>query len=576
MISERKGPTRSEQTNQLIDLCQGVLDGRGSLEAMTQFLSQREEGLAQARADYLKNVSDEGERFAIEWADSIQLVVDGFDLYAAALATVRSYLSNQRPEALRQGIEELTRATERLLLALDFYDNRYMTTGPSDAPFINTLYRATEAVSRGEMPRENFQRLMAETHSFAERCIEELAAKAPPEIPADAVDRIRVGYQQFLDAIIEIEKFLTDSDHAHFQTGIAMAEQSQAAMKDGLETWRKESFEAGPTTSPIANTYVQAAAMMKQGKLDRAFFEQSLDRLDQHLNEVRRGFESLCRVPTESALIQEEIPRVLEAFDTHEEANAAYRRFLTSNNPADLDEGTEKLIAAMRQLDESKVALDRQSEQQGKIMCPRCFVANESYARVCASCGAGLPRVEHLQEKSSTFDMGEGGQVDADQEVVITENMARLIKESNLVLEGKITPEEYESTLQWMEGLLDNGERGLAAQPYVNPQAFPESERKKVEYESRLVEETKDMLREGIENARLGVQELRGFLVDGDQQHLIDGLRTLFEAQRQVYQVQRIGEVAARSIVSEEGPVSGGLETVRLDDEISVGRERDA
>jgi len=572
MMTERKGPSRSEQTNQLIALCQQVLDGQLGPEGLEPLLSSRETGLVQAREDFFRNANSEGQEFALRWADSITAVLDRFDAYGAALGSIREFMRSRRKEQLQEGMDALATAADALLGAIDAYENRYLIDGPTDNPVLNMLIHTSGAVREGKLPKAEFERIVGETRTYFEGCLKEVT-EPPPGQPQQALDRWKAALTRYLDGVNEMLRFVGDDNGAHLDTGLSMVREAMEMLKEGSDLYKRQ-YEEGPTPSKVANTYIHAAHMMKEGRFDRALFEQGLDQLDKTLRESRQTFESLCNVPTESVVIQEEIPRALEAYDLHEEANAAWRRYLQTNDPADLDEGIQKLTEAATRLETSKAIFEQSSERHGKVMCTKCFAPNENTSRTCVSCGAVLPRVEHLGEMASTFNMSEGGKVSADDDVVITEHLARIIQETNAVAEGKISNERYEETLQWMEGLLDDAERKLAATPFINPEAFPAEEREKVERERDMVEETKGLLREGIENTRYGLQQLRNFTFDGDQQHLIDGLRTVWEASRTVLHVQRIGEVASRNIVDSEGSRPPSFETMPLDDdEIEISKD---
>jgi len=574
MVTERHGPSRSQQTNQLIALCQDVLDGRAAPEVLQQALEAREQGLLAARSDFLQKSTTEGEKFAQDWAEPIQSVLEAFDQYGVALGTARMYLSGRRAEQFNEAMGLLAQAGDALLGALDAYDARFLVYGPTPYPVLNMLINTTDQVRAGTMERAPFARMMAETRTYFTKCIDE-AQGMPADTPREPVARLVQGFRMQVEGITQIERFLEDANPAWLDQGVETSRQAQALISEGFTDLHKQTYESGPTTSPIANTYIAAAKMAREGRYDLEKFEEAVDKLDEHLRDVRRGFEALCQVPTESVMIQEEIPKVLEAFDMHEEANAAFRRFLTSGDPLDIDEGVAKLEESMRRLDASKGHLEQASSQQGKILCTHCFTANEPHERVCQSCNAALPRMEHLIDgANSTFKVGETGAAESTEEPVMTEHLARIIVDTNQVAEGKMSDEQYVETLQWMEAILLDAEQKLAAQPFINPEAFPDDDRDKVRRESAMLEDTKEMLREGIENTRVGLAQLALFLDDRNQEHLIEGLRTIWDASRQVLQVQRIGEMAAKA-VRENEEKSDAAETTRLDDEVELEVERD-
>lgn len=545
MISERQGPTRSTQTNQILALCQAVLDGGGAEADARRAVDERDAALDTSRREFADAVAAdlEADPAAQQWYPFAQTVLAGYDEYKKALGELRDGLK-ARGKPLESAILALTIATERLFLATDAYEARMVSEGPSRFPMQNYLANMTHLVREGTLSREGYSDILDRTRAYFESCLKEMQ-NAPESEPPDAIARLMAAFGQCVDAMTEMQRWLQDGDTAHLDRGLTQLEDGQAACETGFAFHRQQKFAAGPTSSAVANAFISAAQQVKAGHYPVEAFMENVAQLEMHAQRIRKDFESACQVSTTSATIQEEIPRAMEAFDLHDEAIEAYRRFLEHKNPADLDEGNARLIEAMKRLDEAKMTFDSVSEREGKTVCPRCGTLNDPANRVCGQCNAALPRMAGGEHTS--FEIGEGGAVAPGQDYVLTDNMKRVIEETNKIATGDITPDQYRATLRWMEGVVAAGETSLAAQPNLVVDHFPEEEREQAAVEKGLVDETKAMLADGLQRMRGSLKEMEEFLADGDQQHLMTGLRAFWDASQQVYQVQRIGQMAARA-----------------------------
>lgn len=565
-ISERKKPTRSEQTNQLLSLCQGVFDGLVAEQAAREALDAREQQLDVARGEFAEGVAAElaANPDAQQWEPYAQVVLVAFDEYRASLGQLRGAL---RPKgaALEKAMKALIVATERMLLATDAYEARLVSQGTSAHPMQNFLINMTEAVKRGDLSKDGYADILAKGRAYFEKCMNEMR-NAPESEPAQAIAALLAAFGQCRDGITELERYLSDGDTAHLDAGLERLEQGQVAVAEGFALHRTQKFAAGPTSSAVANTFISAAQMVKQGQYPVETFVHDVASLREHLAKVRAGFEGACQAATANTAIQEEIPRAMEAFDLHEEAIEAYLRYVENKVPAELDTGNAKLIEAMKRLDEAKVAFESISESEGKAHCPRCGTLNAVGARMCGSCNAALPWT--ATDATTSFAIGEGGQVDSsEQPFVVTDHMKKVIEDTNRVAAGEITGQQYCATLDWMGRIAREGQASLASLPGLVVESFPEDEQERAQMEKGLIDETCGMLAEAIEALLASLEELRRFVDDGDQEHLIVGLREFWDASQRVHQVQRLGQMASARTGAEGGGdgVAGSAATSAAD-----------
>ena len=560
-ISERQGPTRSEQTNQLLSLCQGVLDGQVSEQALRDALDAREQALVAARREFADGLAaiTEGDGPPPSWEPYAQAVLVGFGENAEALAAIRVGL-RQKGAALEAAMKALVLSTDRLVLATDAYEARLVSEGPSPHPMQNFLINMSEAIKRGDLSKEAYADILGKGRVYFESCMSEMR-NAPAGEPPEAIAALLAAFGQCRDGIAELGRYLSDGDAAHLDSGLEWLEKGQTAVAEGFALHRRQKFAEGPTSSPIANTFISAAQMVKQGQYPVETFENDVAALREHLAKIRAGFEGICQAASSNPAIQEEIPLAMEAFDVHEEAIEAYQRFLEHRNVADLEQGNAKLIEAMKRLDEAKMTFESISESEGKVHCPRCGTLNATGTRVCGACNAALPWL--APGSTTSFAIGEGGEVDSSaQTLVVTDHMKRVIEDTNRVAAGEITGDQYCATLDWMGRLACEGQAGLAATPGLVVESFPEAEQERARAEKDLVDQTREMLTAAMADLQASLDELRRFVDDGDQDHLIKGLREYWDASQRIYQVQRIGEMAARAAGEAPGaPDEGAAES---------------
>lgn len=549
MISERQKPTRSEQTNQLLALCQGAAEGAVEEGVAREAIESREAALETARRQFAEGVEVELESnpAARQWEVFSRVVIVAFDEQRKALAVLKGALRH-KGKALDDAMAGLITATQRLFVATEAYEARLVNEGSSAHPLQNYIVNMTEAYKRGDLARESYDDILRHGRGYFQRCIGEMR-NAPPEEPREAISALEEAFTRCDEGLASLESWAASGDNARLDSGLAAFEEGQAAVQEGFALHRRLRYESGPTSSPIANTFINAARLVAQGQYPLETFKNDLAVLREHLARLRRGFEGACQASTNSSIIQDEIPRAMEALDLHEEAVEAYERYCTTRNPADIETGTTQLVEAIKRLEQSKLIFDQASEREGKVACPRCGALNGGGHRVCGACNAALPWV--ASGATTSFAIQEGGEVDsAAGDLVLTENMYRVINDTNRVAAGEITGEQYAATLDWMAGIVAEGRAALQSTPDLTVDSFPEEEREQAKLEKGLIDETRESLAQAMQSILDSLEELRCFIDDGDQQHLMKGLVEFWEASQQVHRVQRIGEMAARAAES--------------------------
>jgi hypothetical protein len=261
--------------------------------------------------------------------------------------------------------------------------------------------------------------------------------------------------------------------------------------------------------------------------------------------------------------VKDTLARAQDALALHQQATETLRAWLASHDKAALDHGIELLTKAARQIGEVESAFKQIDENAGKVPCLKCGRANAAANRACAGCGAQLPR------NASLYD---GASIQGQQEAEIGENLARLLDATNKVHVGRMDSEAYAEVLTWMESLLNEVEAGVVAVETVQPERFRGGVREEAVQAQQVVEDARTAFLAGLAEFRNGLGELARFLEDGDETHLVEGLRTVWSAYEVVFHIDKLGrEVARQSTESDAGdsgddseaavaPLSGGDE----------------
>lgn len=566
MITEQSGPTRSQQTNQLIDTCRAAMAGTLPEHVFLSALESRKAGLMEVMNDFSDKVAAEGPLAAQRRAQQAQVVTSALEAYGAALDALGSAFASRDAAGLDEAVMALGESAEAWFLGMNVYQTVVLAEGPSPFPAVNILTNVAAFARARQMDPATFRGMLASSRQYFESWQAQVAQGTPDEAGA-ALDLWKKGFALQVAAIAEMDRFVDDQDESHLDKGLAMATEAHGFIQEAFDVIRREQFEKGPTRSELANTFIRASQMVAAGRYPAEAFQRDLDQLEQHLRGVRAEFDKMCGAQSSSTTIQDEVPKALEAFDLHQEAISSWREYFESGDASCLERGANQLADATNNLEKSKAVFESAAEREGKVACPRCGAPAEPSMRVCSGCGATLPRMHQETGTTSTVTVEEGGRVGGG-EMVMTENLKRILEDTQKVEAGTMSPEDYAATLDWMEGILDKTQGDLAGTKRLRASDFPEEERAQAEREAALVDDTINLLYQGTEQMRSGLSSMRRFLDSGDKLHLQEGARIFYEGSQMVYQVQRIGETAKRQV---DGPSPHAVPMARPVDDDEEG-----
>lgn len=373
------------------------------------------------------------------------------EVRAELLKQLGSYLAwlESAKEALQQHdtgrLMEIHEASQDILpglnAALDAYARVFSTYGPYGSPPANMMFQIMAAIHAGQAPK----------FTWGEYC--EFYAKTYEE-KAETVGEIelpgRTNYKKSCHTIIDLMdgwmKDIPESAEAAHET---LLEIDLSARLAGLFEMEVSAAKAGPTGIPSTNVMLDYLngylADMIPGEIVASVMDDYADLMDRYAE----NFENSASRPTDSALVQEEIPRTLDALDEHFAVIEDMSESIGELDKEKAKEWMERLKSTAEPLEESAQVYATAAQHEHNIACPGCARSNPPENRHCEACGEVLPRPEDTGAlQSSTFSVLAGPTLEENQQMPMTENVARLFQACDDVNDGVITPQEFGAEIQ--------------------------------------------------------------------------------------------------------------------------------
>lgn len=451
------------------------------------------------------------------------------------LKQLESYLAwlESAKEALQQHdtgrLMEIHEASQDILpglnAALDAYARVFSTYGPYGSPPANMMFQIMAAIHAGQAPK----------FTWGEYC--EFYAKTYEE-KAETVGEIelpgRTNYKKSCHTIIDLMdgwmKDIPESAEAAHET---LLEIDLSARLAGLFEMEVSAAKAGPTGIPSTNVMLDYLngylADMIPGEIVASVMDDYADLMDRYAE----NFENSASRPTDSALVQEEIPRTLDALDEHFAVIEDMSESIGELDKEKAKEWMERLKSTAEPLEESAQVYATAAQHEHNIACPGCARSNPPENRHCEACGEVLPRPEDTGAlQSSTFSVLAGPTLEENQQMPMTENVARLFQACDDVNDGVITPQEFGAEIQRAAlGLKEFAEEldGVAAIAMDEENFTPEQWETWQTHHMPYLEDIAATYVGGLKEAEEGLQSMEQFLSDPNDEHLVEGIRLVWQ-----------------------------------------------
>ncbi|MCA9775561.1 MAG: zinc ribbon domain-containing protein [Candidatus Eremiobacteraeota bacterium] len=501
-----------------------AIGGEDATETLEEI--QRQEHVARRELEEVpQRAAARGEEF-LKGSEEVRTeLLSQLEAYLSWLESAREALEQHDTGRLMEIHEASQDILPGLNAALDAYARVFSTYGPYGSPPANMMFQIMAAINSGEQPK----------FTWGEYC--EFYAKTYEE-KAETVGEIelpgRTNYKKSCHTIIDLMdgwmKDVPESAEAAHET---LVEIDLAARFAGLFEMEVSSAKAGPTGIPSTNVMLDYLngyiADMIPAEVVASVMDDYADLMDRYAE----NFENSASRPTDSALVQEEIPRTLDALDEHFAVIEDMSESTGELSKEKAKEWMERLKSTAEPLEESAQVYATAAQHQHNIACPGCGRSNPPENRNCEACGEVLPRPEDTGAlQSSTFSVLAGPTLEENQQMPMTENVARLFQACDDVNDGVITPQEFSAEVQRAAlGLKEFAEEldGVAAIAMDEENFTPEQWETWQTHHMPYLEDIAATYVSGLKEAEEGLQSMEEFLSDPDDAHLVEGIRLVWQ-----------------------------------------------
>lgn len=501
-----------------------AIGGEDSTETLEEI--GRQEQVARREIEEVpKRAEARGEGFLEASKDARLNLLAQLESYLEWLGAAREALEQHDTAQLMESHEASQDILPQLNAALDAYSHVFSLYGPYGSPPANTMLRILEAIHSGESPKFTWGKYC---EFYAKTYEEKAETVGEVELPGRTL--YKKSCLTIADLMDDWVKDLPANAQAAHETLVQIDEAARLA---GLFEVEVSTAQSGPAGIPSTNVMLDYLNGFISEMLSKETISSVVDDYADLMDRYAENFENSVSRPTDSALIQEEIPRTLDALDEH---FAVIEEMTESMADLDKDkarEWLEKLQSTAQPLQESAQVYATAAQHQHNIACPGCARSNPPENRNCEACGEVLPRPEDTGAlRSSTFSVLAGPALEENQQMEMTENVARLFQACDDVNDGVITPQEFSAELQRAAlGLKEFADEldGVAAialdEDNFTPKQWEAWQANHLPY----LEDIAATYVGGLKEAEEGLQTMEQFLSDPSDEHLVEGIRLVWQ-----------------------------------------------
>ncbi|MGE0489671.1 MAG: hypothetical protein AB7S38_10705 [Vulcanimicrobiota bacterium] len=538
--------TTETSTNPIDDIQRQLLTIIGGQDpAEVKFLVESQLAIVARELEQVpERAQRRGDDFVQQISPCLEALMEQLRRYQTWLKELDESLEEHDTGGIMQAYEESQELAPALVAAQDEYVKFFAGHGPHQSQWSNALEQAAQAVRRGEAGRELWQEQVAH--------YQRLFRKAGEEAQATKMPGRAILAENYIAAVAALET-LAGSDPTQAE---ALAEPFKALDEASNEAEKMNKLmveaSASPTSIPATNVLLTVVRQAMAGELEMQIAESVFDDYCEISDSFWEGFEQSIQRPMDSALVQDEIPRTIECADAQYVALEALSEALPKRDAQAVNEALQQLEQVAMKLNESREVYATAAQHQSHTMCPGCGRANPPENRVCEACGQTLQRMEEgLGIASSTFSMLTGPALEENQQMVMTENVAKLFDACDNVAVGKITPEEFAEVLTWAaKGLKEYADEIEQIAIDVSDESQMSDEMRQVWREQHLpyLHEVTASFEQGVAEVEEGLSFMANYLNEPDDQHLIDGVRGVWEGMGTIHRAQLSLETSVKTL----------------------------
>lgn len=515
-------------TEQVLEVVQAIQAGNGDVAQLSELLNQRRREMNKNFANFLAAVEGQGEDFEHNLADEIGGVETHFLEYDEAIKKLATFETEKKAEILKEGAHDLQEAAGRLRLAMQRYEERYLSLGPSQFPMVNYLTNvAAQVVAEKINPAlwENACNLYVD---FYGKAVAEIDASSYKDKESVVARRAALAE---LEALLKVFR----SEGAKGATPERLQDLSEILvdLEAAVEQFNTEEVGLSPSTSPRANIIIHATRGVLNGKLPSAVLKKLTASYLALVQSSISELQSASHTKTDSMLLSEEVANLLEASEAIEDALLLLRSYSEGQNVSaeEVELALEQLHVNADKVQASNVTLTSFNETAGKTICPGCSTPNDPDSKTCKKCSRALPQMAGSEVQGSSFQLVEGEEPSGEtgEELILMSKVKALFDACQSFDAGTLPAAELAVYLEQAHADLAQARRVVGAlQVPEIPDDIPEEHRAFIEEANDLGVMGLDTVLEGIALADEGIDKLTNCLEHHTRESLEDGMRTYF------------------------------------------------
>lgn len=555
---------RSDSDNPIDRIASGLMMAIGGepSDEILELIGQQQQVVERELAAVPARAEGRGSDFVAKARPQLDALLGALKDYGTWLASARESLEIGDTNRCVAAYEDSHSVLPALNAAAEQYSQTFANFGPYQTLPANGMDRLADGIIAGEVQAPAWNEMVAYYSNGIQQMIERAQ---PSNVPGKGV--LVDNYHSALKALQSLSG-VNPTSKASFSSQLAQLDAS-FYQAERMETVLNGS-DAGPTGIPATNVLLSLLEGYRHGAVDKDVLDAVVDEYGEFMDAFSETFEESVSKPIDSVLVQEEIPRTLSTLDAHYAAVEDLISALEGGERDGLEEVAQTLIVTAKKIEESRNVYATASQHETQILCPSCSRANPPENRLCEACGERLPRSTDASSlASSTFSVMASQQVlEENQQLEMTENVARLFDACDAVAEGKMSHDDFLREVRLAQAGLKEFAEELdeLADSLMDRSSFTDEQW--AVWESQHLPHLEDVASgflHGLAEGQSGLEQMAQFVQDPDEQHLIKGVRQVWEGLGVIHRASLsfqtyskmladvMSEAAADGLISTEG-----------------------
>ena len=555
---------RSDSDNPIDRIAGGLMMAIGGepSDEILELIGQQQQVVERELAAVPARAEGRGSDFVAKARPQLDALLGALKEYGTWLASARESLEIGDTNRCVAAYEDSHSVLPALNAAAEQYSQVFANFGPYQSLPANGMDRLADGIIAGEVQAPAWNEMVAYYSNGIQQMIERAQ---PSNVPGKGV--LVDSYHSALKAMQSLSS-VDPTAKASFSSQLAALDASfhQAERMESV----LNGSDAGPTGIPATNVLLSLLEGYRNGAVDKDVLDAVVDEYGEFMDAFSETFEESVSKPIDSVLVQEEIPRTLSTLDAHYAAVEDLISALEGEERDGLEDVAQTLIVTAKKIEESRNVYATASQHETQILCPSCSRANPPENRLCEACGERLPRsAEASSLASSTFSVMASQQVlEENQQLEMTENVARLFDACDAVADGQMSHDDFLREVRLAQaGLKEFAEEvDELADSLMDRSSFTDEQW--AIWESQHLPHLEDVasgLLHGLAEGQSGLEKMAYFVQDPDEQHLIKGVRQVWEGLGVIHRASLsfqtyskmladvMSEAAADGLISTEG-----------------------